>query len=47
MMPVPHPDDVAAVREAFAESRKDELLSVEESAEYLQSLLRSDWSDDA
>jgi hypothetical protein len=36
---VPHPDDLDAVREAFDESRKDDLLSPEESAAYLQELL--------
>ena len=36
---VPHPDDAEHVREAFDEARRDELLSVEESAAYLRDLL--------
>jgi len=36
---VPHPDDAADVREAFDEARRDDLLSPEESAEYLRALL--------
>ena len=36
---VPHPDDAADVREAFDAVERGELLSVEESAAYLQSLL--------
>ncbi len=33
---VPHPDDDAAVREAFDEARRDNLLSAEESAAYVR-----------
>lgn len=36
---VPHPDDLEAVREAFDEARKDDVLSAEESAAYLHELL--------
>ncbi len=36
---VPHPDDAADVRAAFDEARRDDLLSAEESAEYLRALL--------
>ncbi|MGH7435043.1 MAG: hypothetical protein ACRENE_05150 [Polyangiaceae bacterium] len=36
---VPHPDDEADVREAFAAIDGGEVLSAEESAAYLQSLL--------
>jgi hypothetical protein len=36
---VPHPDDEADVRKAFDEVRRGELLSAEESAEYLRDLL--------
>jgi hypothetical protein len=35
---VPHPDDATDVREAFDEARHDDLLSTEESAEYLRAL---------
>ncbi|MGH7268806.1 MAG: hypothetical protein ACREJ3_00105 [Polyangiaceae bacterium] len=36
---VPHPDDVTDLREAFDAVASGEVLSVEESAAYLQSLL--------
>jgi hypothetical protein len=36
---VPHPDDVADVRVAFDEARRDDVLSPEESAAYLRELL--------
>lgn len=36
---VPHADDLADVREAFDEARKDDVLSSEESAKYLRELL--------
>lgn len=39
---VPHPDDLADVREAFDEARKDDVLSADESAAYLRELLGDD-----
>jgi predicted transcriptional regulator len=35
---VPHPDDVEAVREGLDQAERGEVLSVEESADYLRSL---------
>jgi hypothetical protein len=43
---VPHPDDANDVREAFAAIDRGEVLSAEESAEYLRSLLGEDESTD-
>jgi hypothetical protein len=43
---VPHPDDLEAVREAFDESRKDDLLSAEESMAYLRWLETGEAPDD-
>jgi hypothetical protein len=43
---VPHPDDEAAVREALEAVEGGELLSVEESAAYLRSLLGDSSSDE-
>jgi hypothetical protein len=39
---VPHPDDEADVREAFEAIDRGEVLSAEESAAYLRSLLGED-----
>jgi len=39
---VPHPDDEANVREGFDAIERGELISVEESAAYLRSLLGED-----
>ena len=39
---VPHPDDMADVREAFQVSRETDVLSPEKSAEYLRQLLGND-----
>ena len=39
---VPHPDDAADVREAFDAIERGEVMSVEESAAYLRSLLGED-----
>ena len=36
---VPHPDDVDAVREGLEQAERGELLSAEDSEEYLRSLL--------
>jgi hypothetical protein len=43
---VPHPDDEAAVREAFDESKKDDLLSPEKSRAYLRWLETGEAPDD-
>ncbi|HEX3344675.1 MAG TPA: hypothetical protein VHS09_08890 [Polyangiaceae bacterium] len=42
---VPHPDDEAEVRAALAAVERGEILSAEESAEYLRSLLGDESPD--